>query len=167
MNEFTEIREAIEALFVGKMDSLVSEIVRFNEEHMIPITDPTRQITRWVRVDPLGGPVDPYDTNARWRFTRRFRILWNNPAGDMDVSQFEEVERALTGCIAAGVNASPPLGLAYVSTVRWTAGEWATFAPRKSNSEDFSEEQEMWVGIGTLEVDFRKLRTEVATWAPA
>jgi len=168
-NEFTAIRQAIEKIFADHMSKLVDEIWSFNEAAGIASVDPQREITKWLRVDPLAGPVDPFFTNARWKFTRNFQVLFNLPKGVMDIGQLEAIERAIMGCMATLTNQSPQLGLDYVTAVRCTGGDYGMFIRdevAKMQSRVQQEGDEMWAGVAKISVEFQKTRTEVATWIP-
>jgi len=162
-NKLTEIREAVEALFVDQLDTLIKEYLRFNSEAAVNFDDPALTLASFLRVDPLGGPCDTNYTTGAVRLTRKFRIFFNIGVGNMDAEQLEAIDAAVMGCLFTG--AANQLGLSYVQQVRCLGGDYAMFVKDKSGKKDAVEE-EMWVGLSTVEVDARFTKAEIIAWKP-
>lgn len=159
-SRFTEIRQAVEALFAN-VD--VKKIITFNTRHGAKFDDPALDVADWIRVDPMGGPTNSHYSGASWLITRKFRVLLSLPMGVLDVGELEAIEQAVFGCVAAGVRDG--LGLDYVRDVRWRGTEYALFE-RADRKDKRSEGTETWIGMGEVEVDYQELRSEIVKWAP-
>lgn len=163
-NKFTEVRTRLQELFAG----ISVKRLTYDNKYGIVHDDPALDIASWLRVDPLGGPVDPHATAGSWKITRRYNVLFAIPKGAMDVGMLERLEAAICGCVAEG--AADRLGLDYVADLRWQGGDYAIFEriDRKGAKEGTRKAgEETWVGMGTVEVDLRISKTEVQSWAPS
>lgn len=159
-NVFTQVREAIEALFAD-LDSVVDQVLTFNSEYAILRDDPAFELRKIVRIDPMGGPVDDKYTAGAAKLTRRFLVVFNLPVGNMDADQIEAIDAAILGCLFAGEKIN--LGLSFVQSVRVQGGEYDIYEKAIPGQ---STKQEMFVGFGTVEVDLKINKDTIESWAP-
>lgn len=95
-NPFTRIRELLQELFdtdpvLGK---LVDPLFTYGEgatEEGTP-TDKERSARTWMTVGLPEGPIDGFESNNAWEFTRRFALSAATAEGELDPTALEAIE---------------------------------------------------------------------------